>query len=510
MSDQFSQLNEPGRHYIARPAPPQQGAGSLSPRDILSVLFKHKWKILVIALLGLAGGPIVYKLTPRVYEANAQLMVKFGWEYMYSPELAMQGNSASPYARNEVLNSEVQILNSQDLKERVITKLGVAKIYPRLAEQVPELDKAKELAVLAMEQSLQVRTIKNSSIVELAFQGPDPQTAAEVVYQLIYYYGAKRIEIFKDPKSILFLEKKAAEYQQKLRETEDEMAAFKQKNEVFALGEQLTMLLQRRSELAGSLLSNANLTKELQEKLATYEKELKAIPQTVASGELAPAQPNNLQTQLVTLQMKEQELLGKYKEDSRSVADVRRQMEVLRKNMASAAGSPAPAGPKTENTVHQEIQKEIVKCKAELSSLRANEKLVQGQIAKLDEEIKLLDSREKRLRELQRDLASDEHNYVQARKKLEEVRVFDEMDRQKMTSVSVLQPATVPLKPIKPSKPPVIYIALGLALGLGGGCGLAFALEMLSSAMRTPEDVEKHLQLPVLVSIPDKKATLGG
>lgn len=484
-------------------AQPQQ---SLGVREILSILFKHKLKLAVFPILGLILAPIVYYLTPKVYQSDAYLMVKFGWEYMYSPQLAIEG-SASPYARNEVLNSEVQILNSRDLKERILSNLGLSKIYPELLEKLKDPAKAKDAALLAMEENLSIKPAKNSSVIELSFEGNNPETVVEVLNQLIYYYSIKRLEIFKDPKAILFLEKKVAEYHQELRATEAAIVGYKQQNEVYSLGEQKTLLLGQKMGLTNSLMNTQNLIKELQQKLATLEKELSTIPKTDPNPDSRPTGENGLQSQLAALEIKEQELLGKYKESSQLVEGVRKQIEVLKDRIRKEAGVGGSRQDGVQNAVYQEVQKEIVKAKAELSSMLVTEKSLTEQVASLDEQVKSIDSKESRLRELERKFAIDEKNYNLAMKKLEESKVFDEMDRQKMTSVSVVQPATIPLKPIKPGKPLIIYIALGFLLGLGGACGLAFGLEVVAPTMRTPEDVEKRLHLTVLSSIPYKEAS---
>jgi capsular polysaccharide biosynthesis protein len=47
-----------------------------------------------------------------------------------------------------------------------------------------------------------------------------------------------------------------------------------------------------------------------------------------------------------------------------------------------------------------------------------------------------------------------------------------------------------------------IKLLAGLLFGLLGGIALAFALHLLSARLETVEDVQRHLNLPVLASIP--------
>lgn len=72
------------------------------------------------------------------------------------------------------------------------------------------------------------------------------------------------------------------------------------------------------------------------------------------------------------------------------------------------------------------------------------------------------------------------------------------------TSVVVVSPANTPTSPIKPNKQ--LNIALALVLGLMVFTALAFVLEYLDATIKTPEDVEQHLELPVLGMVPAVRA----
>lgn len=67
-------------------------------------------------------------------------------------------------------------------------------------------------------------------------------------------------------------------------------------------------------------------------------------------------------------------------------------------------------------------------------------------------------------------------------------------------NVKIIDEAQVPLSPIKPR--PRLNMAIAGVLGIMGGVFLAFMLEFIDNTLKTPEDVEKHLGLPVLGAIP--------
>ena len=63
-------------------------------------------------------------------------------------------------------------------------------------------------------------------------------------------------------------------------------------------------------------------------------------------------------------------------------------------------------------------------------------------------------------------------------------------------NIQIIDRAIEPTKPQKPNKP--VNLALSLLIGLAAGIGFAFLLEFMDNKIRTPEDVENILGLPVM------------
>ena len=119
-------------------------------------------------------------------------------------------------------------------------------------------------------------------------------------------------------------------------------------------------------------------------------------------------------------------------------------------------------------------------------------------------EINAFESQESKYKQLFRDATDNEEKYKTYLAKLEEARIHDELDRQKMTSVSILESASIPIIPNNLPQPLIFYVAIALFLGIAGSIGLAFILEIMSPGMSTPAQAEKRLDLPVLAVIASK------
>ena len=85
--------------------------------------------------------------------------------------------------------------------------------------------------------------------------------------------------------------------------------------------------------------------------------------------------------------------------------------------------------------------------------------------------------------------------------KLKDTKAQKEIDRQmSKTPVTIYQAAEAEARPFKPNVP--LHLALGAAIGLMLGFGLAFFLEYLDTSVKSLDDVERQLGVPVLAVIP--------
>jgi hypothetical protein len=72
--------------------------------------------------------------------------------------------------------------------------------------------------------------------------------------------------------------------------------------------------------------------------------------------------------------------------------------------------------------------------------------------------------------------------------------------KQKSEQFRVIDLAKIPQRPIKPDVKKLFLMTI--VIGFGLGCGLAYMMEFLDTSYRNPEDTEKELELPVLISLP--------
>ena len=78
--------------------------------------------------------------------------------------------------------------------------------------------------------------------------------------------------------------------------------------------------------------------------------------------------------------------------------------------------------------------------------------------------ITAFEAQESKYKQIIRNVADNEEKYKTYLSKLEEARIHDELDRQKMTNVSVLEPASIPIIPNNLPLPLVVYVLISVVV----------------------------------------------
>jgi uncharacterized protein involved in exopolysaccharide biosynthesis len=98
---------------------------------------------------------------------------------------------------------------------------------------------------------------------------------------------------------------------------------------------------------------------------------------------------------------------------------------------------------------------------------------------------------------LKREADSNQQLYDMLLKRLKETGLSQGLDS---SNVRILEPAVMPVRPVKPRK--ALNLVLAVALGSVFAFAVAFFAEYMDDTVRTPEQVEKSLGSPVFALIP--------
>ena len=419
--------------------------------------------------------------------------------------------------RDNQINSEIEILKSRSLAQDVITALGPKTIYEEIGQprsgilasilhrDAKPQDPAKT-ALLKLQKNMEIQDVSDSGIIEVYFRHTDPQIAATVLNEMAKYYLERHLSVHKSVRSHAFFRQQADHLQDKLSRDEARLQALKEKYNVTSLEEQQRLLLSKITDLRSELDRTMSQIVETQSRVAHLQMQLEKTPETISESQDVnrnTALINTLESRLVELQLSKKQLLAKYADDNRLIQSVNEEIEMVKQKLTEQEGERYGTTHWEINPTFQHLQQELHDSKADLKSLKAKRGIQSTQLQEYQQDLVRLNGIEIEYRQRQQEVEVDRKNYHLYLTKFEESRISKAMDSEKITSVTLIEPVQVPIKPVSPRKS--LNLALGLLLGTFGSLVLAFFLHYLDDSLETVESVENCLDVPVLISIPYTK-----
>lgn len=384
----------------------------------------------------------------------------------------------------------IGLLASHDLHRQVVARIGATILYPGLDD---------EAAADAFSRDLNAFQRQEDS-VEITFDNRDPAVAARALAITLDVLGEQRARVLEESGRGA-LDQQEAAYKRALAEAHRRLDDYRQRNRVWSGEEERRQFLAQRGEMAGDLQRTLNSQNELAARMRSLKNQMAQVPSTVM-----PEQPtdhykvvDDAKARLLELQLKEQELLSKYREDSQFVTTVREEIGRVKTFINEMTASMNQRNKPASNDLYVELSKELVRAETQMNSLDGRRAALETQLAQMDQHMEEMNNSDHELRGLQQAVADGEANL----RRIEEARVSQTVGAAAQgIGLSVIQAPHPPIHPIQPN--PRLYFALALPLGLLGGIAAAAMAEALSGSFGTPADVERRLGLPVLAALPLK------
>ncbi|HNP61173.1 MAG TPA: polysaccharide biosynthesis/export family protein [Nitrospirales bacterium] len=203
-------------------------------------------------------------------------------------------------------------------------------------------------------------------------------------------------------------------YQQSLEESEGRLQDFQRKHGIILIETQMNHLLQQRLSLDDSLKQAENQVKGFQERLAWVQGQISQIPEQIPLSSSASEQGvvGGAKNNLLTLQLKEQELLNKYTENNPHIQSIRKEMELINQFIKEQESQVARSVSTGKNPLYLEMEMQLFHTQADLVSAEAQSEVIKQQIAGVDKELDRLRNLGPELDELRRQVTADEKNYI--------------------------------------------------------------------------------------------------
>lgn len=396
---------------------------------------------------------------------------------------SLDGQPKSKLAITSSANSSVPATNSS---------LGNPVSNPEEAEHYAPL-------VKDLEENLQIEPVverrmgygrDTTRLIEIRYKHTDPRLAARIVNTIAETLALMNLERRSD-KSIStgdFLQKRIAELQMQIRNSEERLLNYAKSNQILSLDASQNTVVERLTGLNKQLLEAEN-----ERKLAESSWQAARAPGAAAAlaEETISKQTADIKTRLAELRQKKAQLLVENTEKWPEVSEIKQQITTLEQELQTAVSrATAVVLSNLETRYRQALQREqAVRTdfdKQRGTTLTQNEAAVNYRI--IQQEI--------------------ETNKGLLNGLLQSYKENDVVLAGLHNNVGVIDYAIPPDNPIGPKRWQGVLLALLFSIPCG--IGLVLVLEYLNDTIRSIDDVEKMLRLPALAAIPAIKGGRSG
>ena len=487
------------------------GSNTISLRDGASALFRRKTLVLITFLTVMGGTALVTFLLPDKYESRMKILVK---NQRVDVAITPEATVSAPAADNEVsenqINSEIELLTSKDLLTQVVNECGLANAERSWLSKTPPSEAVRvEQAVNRLTKDLAISPVRKANIISISYSSNSAELSASVLKKLGELYFEKHLKLHHPAGASDFFKEKADEYESQLKAAEQWLADFEQKNNLVVLSQQKDLTLQKTAEAKAKLLESEAAVHETTDRIKRTEQQLAAIPtRVVTQSRQLPNQysAERLNTMMVELQNRRTQLLTKFRPDDRLVREVDEQIHTTRDALARAEQKTAVEQATDINPLRQTLETELSRAKLDQTGAQARRDVLSGQLQQYQDSLKKLESDTTKHNDLQREVKEAEDNYQLYAKKREEARIADELDRQKITNVSIAEAPAVAQIPASPNR--ALNLVLGVVLATFLTVGSAFSAELLNDTVHTARQLEALTGATVLATVPENSRRL--
>lgn len=482
---------------------------------------KHRWTIVgTAALCTVAATVYTLQITPQ-YKSAALLQIDRAAQKVVGFNAEVEVDEG-PMADQLQLRTQIELIKSRSLAERVIDEMGLYKpaapastppatsapdpawssgfepvdkvlafasegwnqlrerVAPTHAEPVTL---SRTAAVARFQQSVSVEPIRNSRLVEIRVFNADPELAARIANTMARTFIATNIER-KMHSSIYareYLEDQIRQTKAKLEESERVINQYAKKNEILNLGDKGSATTQTFVDFS------AALAKAEQDRIRaeTLYNQVKLNPES------APQAVVN-------------EAIRAYKEQrARLEAEYARNQSIFKPDYPAMVAARAQIA-ELDARIKTEVNNILSSIQGQYMAARKTEDLLRSKVAGSRSEVLSVQDRSVDMNLLSRELDTNRQVYDSLLQRLKEVNVMAGITT---NNVSIVDEASAPLFPANPNVK--VNVGLGVMLGLFLGMLAALLREQLDDSVKNANEIEAQYHLPLLGLVPFTKPEKG-
>ena len=499
---------------LAHPDAAEEADDSLSVKDVLRVLAKHKWLLMAGMMLCTAVAVLQALTTTPVYQATVLLQID------RPPARIVQFNKdVDAQQEDDFLSQQtnIELLQSRSLAERVIDDLQLDPSRGRLSGTEPgakviaapeaatppggwlgnvlagyrRLGKpsvndrqylGREALVAGFMGALKVEPVRNSRLIKVRVTDTNAAQAARIANAIVQNFINTSVER-RGQSSVYaksFLEDQLKSTKAKLEQSERTLNAYAKSNSILTFDEKTNVINQTYTEYSSAV------GKVEQDRLKA-----EALYNAVASDPESASQVLESKTvqaykeQRAKVETEYLTNLAVYKPEYPKMVQLKSQISELDKRIKS------------------EVLAVLASVKSQYEAAKKQEDQVRARLQDTRKEVLLSQDKSVELNLLKRELDTNRQLYDGLLQRLKEVGVTSGVNSNNM---SVVDEARTPLFPISPNL--LKNAGSGLLAGLLLGLAFVFIREKMDDSIKHADEIEAKFGLPLLGVVPQTKKKL--
>jgi chain length determinant protein EpsF len=426
------------------------------------------WVFLSLLAATVAAAAIVTLAVPKTYEATTSILVD------HRDEQSLNGTMPSARDRTGFMQTQLDIIGSLQVARRVVQDLRLADSPQAKAAFADTGGRGsiEEWIAGGLLHGLRVNS-SQSSVIALTYGARDPKLAADIANAFAKAYMDTSLHLRTEPnrQASGWFEEQLGALRKSFEESQAKLSAFQREKGIIVSDERLDIENTRLQELSTQAVVAQNLTYEASSRSGVTSRGNAAAMPDVLGNPLI----QSLKGDLLRAEAKLQELSTRLGPNHPQYRQQASEIEALRARLGGET-SRIVAG--TQNLTAQSRAREL-----------------QLQAALAEQRRKVVELRDARNHSfvLQREVETAQKAYEAA---LARFLVNKVESGARSASVTVLNPASEPIRHAKPKT--LLNIILGIAVGLVLGLGSVFLLELLDRRVRSSDDLDAGLEAPLL------------
>ena len=445
-----------------------------SPLHAYVKVLRRHWLLVVLVFVLTVLSAVVFtsRQTP-IYEAAATVMI--------DPEppkvVNIQDVTNDMGTTQDYYSTQYKVLQSRPVVQAVIDQLDLKRRLPRIGRHPDPYG-----AFVYGKDALVIEPVKNTRLVLVKFDDANPVLAAEIANAVANQYVRYGLDVKQGEAqtATAWLNDQIRALRGKAEQSSHALQAYQAKADLLGVQDQRQITQQKIIDFNRAYLEAQSQRMASESKL----RELTRILRDPTGSDTALTVINDpliqkLKTEASDLQIERSKLSQIYREKHPDLQQLDAQLRQVNVRLT------------------EEVQRMVRAVDSEVKVAKGREETLLTNMNELRREARALNEREAQATSLQREKDSLEELQATVLKRLKETGLTSALTA---SNIRVVEAATVPTFPIRPRSQ--LIWALSAVAGLALGVGVAFLTDSLDNRVRSPEDIERVLGVPILGVVP--------